>query len=168
VQVPSIGQPSDGRDDALAAPATEANRWNIAARLSAPWSARRHRRRADALALQRYAQGEVDYLIQTTLPAQQDGLDRAGMGAWSRQSQWLGLTVESEATLAGKPPHGLVTFTGRWCDAHGKQTHRERSAFVQHDGRWYFIDPTVRLNAGRNDPCPCDSSQKRRSVAALT
>lgn len=109
-----------------------------------------------------YVLGEIDYLIQTTLPAQQAGLDRAGIQLWSQQSQWLDLTVESEQSLPGKPPHGLVTFVARWQDAHGEHSHRERSAFVQHAGRWYFIDPTVPLKAGRNDPCLCDSGKKTK------
>lgn len=109
-----------------------------------------------------YALGEIDYLIQTTLPAQQASLDRGGIEAWSRSSQWLGLTVESEELLPGDPPHGLVTFTARWRDGQGEQSHRERSAFVQHEGRWYFIDPTVSLKVGRNDPCPCGSGQKTK------
>lgn len=107
-----------------------------------------------------YVLGEIDYLVATTLPAQQASLDRAGIEAWSRQSQWLGLTVESEQTLPGHPPHGLVTFTARWQDAQGEHSHQEHSAFVQADGRWYFIDPTVPLKVGRNDPCPCGSGQK--------
>ena len=41
-----------------------------------------------------YALGEIDYLVSTTLPAQQAGLDRQAIEQWSRQSQWLGLTVE--------------------------------------------------------------------------
>jgi SEC-C motif-containing protein len=109
-----------------------------------------------------YVLGEIDYLIQTTLPAQQPGLNRTAIEVWSRQSQWLGLTVESEVSLPGNPPHGLVTFTARWRDAQGEHSHRERSAFVERAGRWYYIDSTVPLKAGRNDPCPCGSGPKSK------
>ena len=68
--------------------------------------------------------------------------------------------------LGGQPEHGFVTFTARWHDLEGDHQHRERSAFVQHDGRWYFIDPTVGLKAGRNDPCPCASGQKFKKCCA--
>ncbi|MBA1288731.1 YchJ family protein [Pseudomonas japonica] len=113
-----------------------------------------------------YVLGLVDYLIATTLPAQQAGLDRAAMAAWSAQATWLGLEVENAEVIGGKPEHAFVTFTARWYDAEGEHSHRERSAFVQNDGRWYFIDPTVPLSSGRNDPCPCASGEKFKKCCA--
>ncbi|WP_407691617.1 YchJ family protein [Pseudomonas taeanensis] len=113
-----------------------------------------------------YVLGQVDYLLTTTLPAQQDGLDRDAVSAWSSESTWLGLNVESAEILAGQPEHAFVTFTARWHDHDGEHSHRERSAFVQHDDRWYFIDPSVELKAGRNDPCPCGSRQKFKKCCA--
>lgn len=107
-----------------------------------------------------YVLGLVDYLLDTTLPAQKNRLDRESISQWSAQSTWLGLEVESAELLGGKPEHAFVTFTARWHDAAGEHSHRERSAFVQNNGRWYFIDPTVQLKAGRNDACPCGSEQK--------
>ncbi len=68
--------------------------------------------------------------------------------------------------LGGKPEHALVTFVARWHDGTGEHAHRERSAFVQHDDRWYFIDPSVPLDAGRNDPCPCGSGAKFKKCCA--
>lgn len=107
-----------------------------------------------------YVLGDIDYLLQTTLPAQQAGLDRAAMQAWSLQSTWLGLTVEKTELPAERPAHAFVTFSAHWRDGSGEHVHRERSAFVRCDDRWYFIDPTVPLHAGRNDPCPCGSGAK--------
>jgi SEC-C motif-containing protein len=107
-----------------------------------------------------YVLGRVEYLLDTTLPAQRDGLDREAIAQWSAQSTWLGLDVESAELIGGQPEHAFVTFTARWHDAEGEHRHRERSAFVQHEGRWFFIDPTVSLKAGRNDACPCGSRQK--------
>lgn len=107
-----------------------------------------------------YVLGLVDYLLDTTLPVQKNSLDRESISQWSAQSTWLGLEVESTELLGGRPEHAFVTFTARWHDAAGEHSHRERSAFVQHNGRWYFIDPTVQLKAGRNDACPCGSELK--------
>jgi SEC-C motif-containing protein len=118
---------------------------------------------AEALMRSRYSAyvlGLIDYLVATTLPAQAAGLDRAAISQWSAQSTWLGLEVESAQVLGGKPEHAFVTFTARWHDGAGEHSHRERSAFVQHQDRWYFIDPTVAFKAGRNDACPCGSEQK--------
>jgi SEC-C motif-containing protein len=107
-----------------------------------------------------YVLGRVEYLLDTTLPAQKEGLDREAIAQWSAQSTWLGLDVESAELIGGQPEHAFVTFTARWHDAEGEHRHRERSAFVQHEGRWFFIDPTVSLKAGRNDACPCGSRHK--------
>ena len=62
--------------------------------------------------------------------------------------------------FGGQPEHAFVTFTARWHDATGEHSHREQSSFVQNEGRWYFIDPTVEVKAGRNDACLCGSGQK--------
>lgn len=113
-----------------------------------------------------YVLGLVDYLQATTLPVQQTGLDMDGMRRWSLDSTWLGLEVNESAVLGGKPEHARVTFTARWHDQAGEHVHQERSAFVQCDGKWYFIDPTVPLKAGRNDPCPCGSGSKFKKCCA--
>ncbi len=110
-----------------------------------------------------YTLGLIDYLVATTLPAQQAALDRDSMRAWSLGSTWLGLEVEGSELI---DTHAFVTFTARWHDGDGEHSHRERSAFVQQAGRWYFIDPTVPLKAGRNDPCPCGSGQKFKMCCA--
>ena len=110
-----------------------------------------------------YTLGLIDYLVATTLPAQQAALDRDSMRAWSLGSTWLGLEVEGSELI---DTHAFVTFTARWHDGDGEHRHRERSAFVQQAGRWYFIDPTVPLKAGRNDPCPCGSEQKFKKCCA--
>ncbi|MBT8764623.1 YchJ family protein [Metapseudomonas boanensis] len=124
---------------------------------------------AEALMRSRYSAyvlGLVDYLVDTTLPAQQQGLDREAIRAWSLQSDWLGLEVESHEVIGGQPEHAFVTFTARWHDQGGEHSHRERSAFVQTGSRWYFIDPTVELKIGRNDPCICGSGQKFKKCCA--
>lgn len=116
-----------------------------------------------------YVLGRVDYLKETTLPAQQGGLDLEAIRAWSLGSTWLGLDVETSQVLGGKPEHAQVAFTARWHDDQGEHAHHERSSFVQVDGRWYFIDPTVGLKAGRNDPCPCGSGEKfKKCCSAYT
>ncbi len=113
-----------------------------------------------------YVLGLIDYLVDTTLPAQTNALDRESISQWSAQSTWLGLEVESADVFGGKPQHAFVTFIARWHDSAGEHSHRERSAFVQNQGRWYFIDPTVTFKAGRNDPCPCGSEHKFKKCCA--
>ena len=106
-----------------------------------------------------YTLGLVDYLIVTTLPAQQAELDREAMEQWSRESRWLGLEVEH-----ADPPKGdraQVTFVAHWADPGGRpHSHRECSDFLHRAGRWYFLDPNHALKTGRNEPCPCGSGRK--------
>jgi SEC-C motif-containing protein len=129
--------------------------------LPAPSAVRLMRSRYSA-----YVLGLIDYLRATTLPAQQDSLDLQSMKDWSATSTWLGLEVEESQLIGGQPEHALVGFTARWHDRAGEHAQHERSAFVQHDGNWYFIDPTAPLKAGRNDPCPCGSGQKFKKCCA--
>lgn len=107
-----------------------------------------------------YVLGLIDYLIATTLPAQQAALDRDAMTQWSHRSQWLGLEVEQHRPQPGTPERAQVVFTAHWADEQGTHSHRECSDFVHSAGRWFFIDPSVALAAGRNDPCPCGSGLK--------
>src|SRR3546814_1157020 len=72
----------------------------------------------------------------------------------------------SDVCSSDLPEHARVTFTARWHDQAGEHVHQERSAFVQCDGKWYFIDPTVPLKARRNDPCPCGSGSKFKKCCA--
>jgi SEC-C motif-containing protein len=113
-----------------------------------------------------YALGLVDYLVRSTLPAQQIGLDQQAIQSWSQGSTWLGLEVEQAQLAEGDPQHAYVTFTAHWLDDNGEHSHRERSAFVRNNSNWYFIDPTVELKLGRNDPCPCASGLKFKKCCA--
>ena len=113
-----------------------------------------------------YALGLVDYLVHSTLPAQQKNLDQTAIRTWSLNSTWLGLEVEHAELIEGEPQHAYVTFIARWLDDGAEHSHRERSAFVRNNGNWFFIDPTVELKTGRNDPCPCMSALKFKKCCA--
>jgi SEC-C motif-containing protein len=112
-----------------------------------------------------YALGLIDYLVATTLPAQQKILDENGIRAWSTQSTWLGLDVQNFEELADKM-HATVTFVAKWKDRQGEHQHLEKSGFVKTNDRWYFLDPTASLNLGRNDPCPCGNGTKFKKCCA--
>lgn len=128
-----------------------------------------HAASAQALMRSRYSAyclGLIDYLVATTLPSQQLRLDVTAMTRWSRESNWLGLEVE-HATEADTE-RAQVTFVAHWADPDGSQhQHRERSDFVKKGERWYFVDPSHPVDAGRNDPCPCGSDKKFKRCCAL-
>lgn len=114
-----------------------------------------------------YTLGLIDYLVATTLPAQQGLLEVEQMRLWSEQSQWQGLSVEQVADGAGSD-RAQVTFVARWADPDGsQQSHRECSDFKRLGERWYFIDPNHAIKAGRNEPCPCGSGRKFKQCCAL-
>ena len=113
-----------------------------------------------------YALGRIDYLIATTLPAQQSGMDRQAIEDWSRQSTWRGLTIHNISPATDAFGHAKVEFSACWEDNQGLQEHRENSVFVQRAGHWYFLDPGVPLLAGRNEPCPCASGGKFKKCCA--
>ncbi len=114
-----------------------------------------------------YVLGLIDYLVASTLPIQQAKLDRQAMSDWSSQSTWLRLNVESHEPIAGSVTHAYVSFTVYWRDQNGEHQQHERSAFVQSQGHWYFIDPHSPLRSGRNDPCPCASGAKFKKCCAV-
>lgn len=113
-----------------------------------------------------YVLGLIDYLVGTTAPAQQAQLDREALTAWSLGSRWQGLQVLEHSAAPGDPAHARVSFVARWEDSRGAHRHEERSGFVQRDGRWFFLDPTVRPLPGRNDACLCGSGAKFKKCCA--
>jgi SEC-C motif domain protein len=119
---------------------------------------------AEALMRSRYSAyvlNLIDYLVSTTLPAQQADLDRGAMDSWSRNSRWLGLKVESTTAGGASDDRGEVSFRASWADPDGSQhAHSECSSFRRVAKRWYFVDPNHPVKAGRNQPCPCGSGRK--------
>lgn len=121
-----------------------------------------------------YALGHIDYIVHTTVPAQQSLLDVPAITAWSQQNQWLGLEVLKHIAKIGKR-HAQVEFRARFKDKQFKdnnssaateQVHQELSAFVLHAGRWYFLDPTVDTTLSLKSPCLCLSGQKFKHCCA--
>ncbi|WP_165087929.1 YchJ family protein [Neisseria yangbaofengii] len=105
-----------------------------------------------------YTLQNIDYIVQTTVPSQQNLLDTADMLAWSRETDWQGLDVLNHVSDIGKS-HAQVEFIAHFQSEGEMQHHHELSAFVKIDGCWYFIDPTVPLPTMKQ-PCICGSDKK--------
>lgn len=89
-----------------------------------------------------YALRNVDYIVKTTLPAQQTKLDVAAITAWSEQTDWQGLRVLKHKPICGVP-QAKVEFEAYYQEDGERKTHHEVSTFLKIQGRWYFKDPTV-------------------------
>lgn len=121
-----------------------------------------------------YVQGNVDYIMATTLPSSRADSDIDAMRAWASNSEWTGLEIVS--TAGGRPDdkQGDVEFIAHYRMGGIAQRHHEKSLFVKEDGHWFFKDgeviysgpaekpkPVVNTSrVGRNDPCSCGSGKK--------
>ena len=115
-----------------------------------------------------------DYIVQTTLPAQQSGLDRQAIKEWAEQTDWAGLQIINHSPKVSKR-HAQVEFKAFYHNlqlgAQSLEAHHELSTFVQvkHNDkatapddhyRWYFLDPTTPLKVTQKQPCICGSGEK--------
>lgn len=122
-----------------------------------------------------FALGEINYIVQTTVPAQQGLLDVKAISSWSQQNQWLGLSIVSSQPCL-KPRHARVEFMAHFKHQQseqqqseqqpGEQQQHELSSFVRIDGRWYFLDPTVQSVTRLKSACLCGSGQKFKRCCA--
>ena len=113
-----------------------------------------------------------EYIVKTTLPAEQALLDAQSIESWAKETDWAGLEIVEHTPKLGKR-HAQVEFKAyfRTTDKATKgveeiQAHHELSAFVQvknkanNDARWYFLDPTVAMTVSQKQPCICGSGEK--------
>lgn len=113
----------------------------------------------------------VDYIIATTVPAQQALLDKQAISDWAKQTDWAGLEVLNFNPKVDKN-HASVEFKAFFHELENgipiqkerKKFHHELSFFVkiqQHNqAKWYFLDPTVPLAVSQKQPCICGSGEK--------
>ena len=118
------------------------------------------RSRYSAFALQ-----QIDYIVQTTALGQQASLDVGAIADWSKSNQWLKLEVLNSNEKLDKN-HGQVEFKAHYHDGKQTQIHHEISHFVQHQARWYFLDPTTGQQPTMKQPCICSSGKKFKQCCA--
>ena len=108
-----------------------------------------------------------DYVIKTTLPAQQTLLDINAIESWARETNWAGLEIVEHTPKLGKR-HAQVEFKAYYATSEGQKAHHELSSFVkvtdnsasEKDEHWYFLDPTVAMTLSQKQPCICGSGEK--------
>ena len=109
-----------------------------------------------------------EYIVKTTLPAQQALLDTKSIESWARETNWAGLEIVSHTAKLGKR-HAQVEFKAFYTQSKGQPdgqqaAHHELSSFVKvkdkTSERWYFLDPTVDMSVSQKQPCVCGSGEK--------
>lgn len=106
-----------------------------------------------------------EYIVKTTLPAQQALLDIKAIENWAKETDWAGLEIVTHTPKLGKR-HAQVEFKAYFKTNENLQAHHELSAFVKvidkanNDARWYFLDPTVSMSVTQKQPCICGSGEK--------
>lgn len=116
-----------------------------------------------------YVAGEIDFLIESTIPEERQNCSRDEMIAWSQQSTWKGFSIIATDKGGADDEEGTVEFIARYANRNADMEHHELSIFKKINGKWYFYDgkiigpqPYVRSTpkVGPNDPCPCGSGKK--------
>ena len=106
-----------------------------------------------------------NYIVKTTIPAQQNLLDIKAIENWAKETDWAGLEIVTHMPKLGKR-HAQVEFKAYFKTNENLQAHHELSAFVKvidkanNDARWYFLDPTVSMSVTQKQPCICGSGEK--------
>ena len=108
-----------------------------------------------------------DYIVKTTVPAQQALLDINAIESWAKETDWAGLEIVQHRPKIGKR-HAQVEFKAYYVTSEGTQAHHELSTFVkitdksasENKERWYFLDPTISMEVSQKQPCICGSGEK--------
>ncbi|MCE1227421.1 MAG: YchJ family protein [Geobacteraceae bacterium] len=114
-----------------------------------------------------YTKTEMDFVFNSTDPANREGYDHDGTRAWAENSEWLGLEIIGSKKGNKDDATGEVEFIARFKENGTLREHHENAIFKKIEGIWYFSDgvmvkpkPITVTKTGRNDPCHCGSGQK--------
>jgi SEC-C motif-containing protein len=126
---------------------------------------------AETLMRSRYSAfhvGELDYIYNTHHHSTRNELDMESVKTWALESDWLGLEILGTEKGQASDSEGKVEFNCLFNFQGKNQSHHELSTFKKEDGKWYFVDGTLKDTTvrrtepklGRNDPCVCGSGKK--------
>jgi SEC-C motif-containing protein len=126
---------------------------------------------AEALMRSRYSayvEHEIDYIINTCVNRDEDGIDHKSTRDWSEKSKWLGLKIVSTEKGGISDKKGTVEFEATYERDGLKDIHHETAKFKKENDEWLYEEGTITPRTivrsspkiGRNDPCPCGSGKK--------
>ncbi|WP_068084119.1 YchJ family protein [Polycladidibacter stylochi] len=88
-----------------------------------------------------YTQHNIDFIIETTWPAQRKKLDHTELLVWAQSTNWLSLEVIECTGGTAEATQGTVLFNAKYLQNGRLETHRELSLFKRKSGQWYFVKP---------------------------
>ena len=94
-----------------------------------------------------YVMGNIDYLVQTTLPAKRKADLWDGYKATHDSIRWIGLEVVKTWLGGEKDKIGKVEFRADYEQAGQRSIHHEVSRFRRSAGQWFYVDGQVEDSA---------------------
>lgn len=111
-----------------------------------------------------FTQADVDYIAHTMKGRARRDFDAKDSKQWAEAVKWVKLDVIKSSMEGDK---GSVEFIAHFIENGEPSAIHECSEFIKEDEEWFYIDgaaPPVQTmpkkEAGRNDPCPCNSGKK--------
>jgi SEC-C motif-containing protein len=115
-----------------------------------------------------YVVGDYDHIVRTVAPETLASFNVDALKAMASSMTWLSLDVREVTGGGPEDQQGTVEFAARFKEGGQEKVHHERANFRREDGRWVYVDGTMRpkgrprevVKIGRNEPCPCGSGKK--------
>ena len=85
-----------------------------------------------------YVLKNVDYLVQTTLPASREPNLADDIRSWMNQVTWQKLHVLNTTAGGRSDNEGTVEFIAEFIGQHGADRHHELSQFKKVRGIWFY------------------------------
>ncbi len=80
-----------------------------------------------------YTLHNADYIYETTLPAERNGLNKVDILRWAKENKWIGLEILNVT-------QDTVEFKAHYLDQKFTPTvHHELSLFKKLDDQWYYV-----------------------------
>ena len=87
-----------------------------------------------------YVLKNVDYLVNTTLPASREPDLADDIRSWMNQVTWQKLHVLNTTAGGRSDNEGTVEFIAEFIGPHGADRHHERSLFKKVRGVWFYAE----------------------------
>lgn len=110
-----------------------------------------------------YTQANIDYIKNTMKDRALIDFNEVDSLQWARRMNFVSLSMIEQRITS--PHQGFVEFKALILDKNNWVTLHEISEFHCEEGRWFYIDGTLKndqkpVKVARNASCPCGSGSK--------